>query len=289
MLVKSYAKINLSLKNLGRREDGYHLLDMINVPLELHDVLEIDFSPLYKETYIVCDDVRLMGLRSNICKKALDLLRAKCGFKQHFLIHIHKEIPFAAGLGGGSSNAAALLLALNKKLKLDLSDEELDEIALKVGSDVPFFLRNRAARVTGIGEQIRYISHPKAYHCLLIKPEQGLSTKDVYKICDSFESRAKIDNDQVEMGLKNEEDALIGKYRGNDLFYAAKSLCPAVGDIAVELNKDGYTIFGMSGSGSTMFTLSNDTKKLNASAAKFEKRGYQVILTKTISSSEHVK
>ena len=288
MLIKSHAKINLSLQIKGKREDGYHLLDMVNLPLELHDVLEIDFSPLYKETYIVCDDVRLMGLRSNICKKAVDLLRKKCGFKEHFLIHIHKEIPFAAGLGGGSSNAAALLLALNKKLKLNLSEEELDEIALELGSDVPFFLRNRAARVTGIGENLRFISHPKPYYCLLVKPEQGLSTKDVYTICDSFPKR-DIDNDKVEQGLKNEEDELIGKYRGNDLFYAAKSLCPQVGEIVAELNKMGYTVFGMSGSGSTVFALSHDKKQIEASADKFEKLGHQVILTKTVPSSSHVK
>ena len=284
MYVKSYAKINLSLQIKGNREDGYHLLDMINLPLELHDVLEIDCNPMYKETYIVCDDVRLMGLRSNICKKAVDLLREKYHFKDHFLIHIHKEIPFAAGLGGGSSNAAALLLALNKHLKLKISEEELDEIALKLGSDVPFFLRNRPARITGIGETIRYISSPCSYHCLLIKPQQGLSTKDVYDICDKFERRA-IDNDKVELGLKNEDMELIAKNRGNDLYFPANSLCPEVGEILASLNKDGFPIFGMSGSGSTVFALTRDGKHLHDIVSKYEKRGYTVILTKTMASN----
>ena len=285
MYVKSFAKINLSLQIKGIREDGYHLLDMINLPLELHDVLEIDTNPVYKETYIVCDDVRLMGLRSNICKKAVDLLRAKYHFKDHFLIHIHKEIPFAAGLGGGSSNAAALLLALDKHLKLHMSEEELDEIALQLGSDVPFFLRNRPARITGIGENISYISSPVSYHCLLIKPEQGLSTKDVYSICDKFERR-KIDNDKVELGLKNEDDELICKNRGNDLYFPANSLCPQVGEILAELNKDGFQIFGMSGSGSTVFALTRNGKGLDKLANKYEKRGHTVILTKTVPSGK---
>ena len=283
MFVKSYAKINLSLQNKGVREDGYHELDMINLPLELHDVLEIDYNPVYKETYIVCDDVRLMGLRSNICKKAVDLLRAKYHFKEHFLIHIHKEIPFAAGLGGGSSNAAALLLALNKFLKLNMSPEDMQEIALQLGSDVPFFLSLRPARVTGIGDKLTFISSPVPYHCLLIKPEQGLSTKDVYAIADNFPKR-DIDNDKVELGLKNEDVELIAKNRGNDLFFPAKSLCSEVGDILTSLSQDGFPIIGMSGSGSTMFALSENGKKLREIMPKYERRGYTVILTKTMTS-----
>lgn len=285
MFVKSYAKINLSLQNLGVREDGYHELDMVNLPLELHDVLEIDYNPLYKETYIVCDDVRLMGLRSNICKKMVDLLREKYHFKQHFLIHIHKEIPFAAGLGGGSSNAAALMLALDKYLKLNMSEEDKREIALKVGSDVPFFIFNKPARVKGIGEKLEFISVPVAYHCLLIKPEQGLSTKDVYNICDKFPKR-EINNDKVQLGLKNDDEEMVAKNRGNDLYFAANSLCSEVGDILAELNKDGFTIFGMSGSGSTVFALSKDGKKIKTAANKYEKRNYKVIQTRIIPSSK---
>lgn len=283
MLVKSFAKINLSLQIKGVREDGYHDLDMVNLPLELHDVLDIDFSPLYRETYIVCDDVRLMGLRSNICKRAVDLLRARYHFKEHFLIHIHKEIPFAAGLGGGSSNAAALIVALNNKLKLKISPEEMREIALELGSDVPFFLLNRPARLKGRGEFITPISCPVPYHCLIVKPEQGLSTKDVYAVCDTF-PRRDIDNEAVELGLKNEDEEMIAKHRGNDLYFAAKSLCPAVGEVVGELAKMGFILFGMSGSGSAVFALSKDHKMIREAALKFEKRGYEAIITKTIGS-----
>ena len=118
---------------------------------------------------------------------------------------------------------------------------------------------------------------------MLIKPEQGLSTKDVYNIAENFPKR-DIDNDKVELGLKNEDEEMIAKNRGNDLFFPAKSLCPEVGDILTSLSQDGFLIFGMSGSGSTMFALSQNGKKLREIMPKYERRGYTVILTKTMTS-----
>lgn len=283
MLYKSYAKINLSLQNKGKREDGYHELDMINLPLELHDVVEFDYSPLYRETYITCDDVGLLGTHSNICKKAVDAMRKDHPFKEHFTIHIHKEIPFAAGLGGGSSNAAVTLLFLNKFCKLNLPLDELCRIGATVGSDVPYFLTNKPARVRGLGEIVTPISAPISYYCLLIKPEQGLSTSDVYGICDKFE-HVGIDNDKVELGIRNEDEELISKNMGNDLFRPANSLCPEVGSILSSLQLMGFPISGMSGSGSTVFALSRNAKKIKEAALKYEKKGYEVIVTKTHTS-----
>lgn len=281
MYVKSFAKINVSLQIKGVREDSYHDLDMVNLVLDLHDVLDIDYNPVYKETYIVCDDVRLMGLRSNICKKAVDLLREKYGFKNHFLIHIHKEIPFAAGLGGGSSNAAALILALDKHLKLKMTLEEMDEIAAKLGSDVHFFLRNKAARVTGIGENVEFFPIKESYFCLLVKPEEGLSTKDVYTICDQF-PRENIDNAKVVEGLQNGDLEMVAKARGNDLYPAAASMCPEISMIIADLKADGLPLVGMSGSGSTVYALTKDGKKLHELAHKYSKKGYTAIVTKTL-------
>ena len=284
MMIKSYAKINLSLQITGVREDGYHELDMVNLPLHLHDVVDFDYSPLYRETYITCDNVGLLGTHSNICKKAVDVMRAEHPFKQHFVIHIHKEIPFAAGLGGGSSNAACVLEFLNRFCKLNLSLEELCRIGLKIGSDVPYFLINKPARIKGTGEIVEPISSPTSYHCLLIKPEQGLSTKAVYSICDKFE-RQKIDNDKVVQGIENGDDELVSKNIGNDLFLPANSLCNEVGNILGNLQKDGFALSGMSGSGSTVFALSNNLKKIREAALKYGKKGYEVILTKTFPSS----
>lgn len=280
MIIKSPAKINLALQINGRREDGYHLLRMVNLPLELHDVIEIESLPYYNDTYVTCDEMRLMGLRSNLCTKAVDALRARCGFKNHFIIHIHKEIPFAAGLGGGSSNAAVVLIALNHILKLGLSTEELCEIALPLGSDIPFFIKGQPALAEGIGGDLTAIKPKRSYQCLLVKPEAGLSTKDVYLKCDEFE-RLPIDVDAVVRGLEEGDEELIAKSFGNDLFPASCALLPEVKDIVDTLRKDGFPLSAMSGSGSCCFALSLDNKKIKAEERKLSKLGYDVIVTAT--------
>ena len=280
MNCKAYAKINLSLAIKGVREDGYHLLEMVNLPLELHDSIDVELMPQGYATHVICDDIRLMGLRSNLCTKAVEALKERCGFTRGFLIRIHKNIPFAAGLGGGSSDGAAVLKAVNSILKLGASDEELKEIGLKLGSDIPFFFANKPAIVTGIGEEVKTVSGTKPYYCLLIKPDQGLSTKEVYEKAGTPER--SIDTDAVVSGLKEGDDLKIAKARGNDLFKPACSLLPEVGDIVSTLRQDGFPISAMSGSGSCCFALSKEQKSLKNEAKKFEKRGYNVILTKTI-------
>lgn len=280
MLIKSPAKINLALKICGNRDDGYHELRMVNLLLELHDVLEIDTLPYYRDTHVTCDDMRLVGLRSNLCTKAFNLMREEFGFKNNYMIHIHKEIPFAAGLGGGSSNAAAVLIAINKIQRLGLSVDQLCELGLKLGTDVPFFVRGQAALAEGIGEKLTPIKPRKAFHCLLVKPQAGLSTKEVYQNCDKY-PRLPIDIDQVVTGLQLGDEEMIAKSFGNDLYPASMSLLPEVKTVVDSLKEDGFPIAAMSGSGSCCFALHSDPKKAKLAEKKYLKKGYDVILTKT--------
>ena len=268
MLIKSFAKINLSLQIKGVRPDGYHELEMVNLPLSLHDVIEIDVSPRYANTYIVCDDLALMSMKSNLCTKAVDAMRAHYGFKDNFMIHIHKEIPFAAGLGGGSSNAACVMLGLDKKLKLHAKKEDLVEIGKGLGADVPYFLDPHPALVEGIGEKFTPIEVKKRYFCLLVKPEKGLFTKDVYAKCDEF-PRQIIDTGLVLKGLKEGNDSLIASNRGNDLYLAAE-----IKTIVESLREDGFEIASMSGSGSCCYALTCDQKKAAKAAKKYTKQGH---------------
>ena len=281
MVIKSLAKINLALQINGLREDGYHLLRMVNLLLDLHDVIEIETLPYYNDTYVTCDEMRLLGLRSNLCTRAVDLMRARYGFKNHFMIHIHKEIPFAAGLGGGSSNAAVVILAINKLLKLNLSLDEMCEVALPLGSDIPFFLRGHAAICEGIGENITQIKPKQSYICLLVKPEKGLSTKDVYQRCDEF-PRLPIKIEDVVKGLETGQDDLIASGFGNDLYPASCALLPEVKIVVDTMRKDGFPLSAMSGSGSCCFALTHDMKRAKAEEKKFQKLGYDVILTRTL-------
>ena len=280
MVIKSPAKINLALQINGVREDGYHMLRMVNLLLDLHDIIEIETSPYYHTTHVTCDEMRLVGLRSNLCTKAVDLLRAKFGFKNHFMIRIHKEVPFAAGLGGGSSNAAVVFHALNKILKLGLSVDELCALSLPLGSDIPFFIRGTAALAEGIGNELTPIHPKKSYHCLLVKPEAGLSTKDVYLKVDECD-KLKIDIDAVVDGLEKGDDEKIAANFGNDLYPASTLMLPEVKKVVDTLRADGFPLAAMSGSGSCCFALSTDLKKIKAEEKRFQKLGYDPILTKT--------
>lgn len=281
IVAKSYAKINLSLKIVGKNQEGYHLLEMVNLPLELHDVIEINRDDHANSTHTICDDVALNNHRHNLCTKAVEVMREKYKFKENFLISIHKEIPFAAGLGGGSSNAAAVIKSLATLLKINATKEDLISIGLDIGADVPFFLDNKPAKVTGIGEIVEPIQVKKQYFCLVVKPEEGLSTKAVYEICDNF-GHADIDTESVIRALKEGDDDLLAKSIGNDLYSPAAKLLPEVKTIVDSLKGFGLTISGMSGSGSACFALSTDMKLLKAAYKHFEKDGYIVKLAKVI-------
>lgn len=282
MIIKSYAKINLSLKNKGKRpEDGYHELEMVNLPLDLHDVIEIDRLPFEGDTYITCNDLRLLSVKGNLCTLAFEAMKKKYGFKDSFRIAIHKNIPFAAGLGGGSSNAAAVILALNNILKLRAKPEDLQEIALSLGADVPYFLDPKPMKVTGIGDVMEPISAKKGLLCLVVKPIEGLSTKDVYSICDDFPLE-EISTEDVIGGLKDGDLARIEKARKNNLFPAAKHLLPKVEDIVKKIKDRGFEVAGMSGSGSSCFGLTFDHRLALKAERLFIKEGYVVRLTKIL-------
>ena len=281
MISKSYAKINLSLKVTGKREDGYHLLEMINLPLTLHDIIVFERLPESVGTHIVCDDPGLASLKHNLCLKAFNLMKEKYGFKEHFLIKIHKEIPFAAGLGGGSSNAATVLMGLNKILRLGASEEDLAEVGLKIGADVPFFLKNKPMEVTGIGESMKEIPVKKNWHILLVKPEQGVSTTDVYRICDNF-PRTNVDTALVKEGLAEYDENKIARGIGNDLMAPAESLLPEIGEVYSLLRKFNFPIVSMSGSGSCCFAMSKSESQCKDAYRKLDKMGYIVRLTKIL-------
>ncbi len=281
MIEKSYAKINLSLKVTGIREDGYHELEMVNLPLDLHDVIVFDHDSSYQDTYVICDDPGLSSLSDNLATKAFNLMREKYGFKQNFIINIHKRIPFAAGLGGGSSNAACVISFINKYCKLNRPLSELKELGATLGADVPYFLDPHPSLVSGIGEKIESIPCKKTYYCLLVKPEKGCSTKEVYKISDKSE-RVFVDTENVIKGLATGDDALIAKSIGNDLMPTSVSMVPEIGEIYASLTKDGFSICRMSGSGSTVFALSSDLRKCRLAQRKYEDMGYIVRLCQSM-------
>ena len=279
--VKSHAKINLSLQIVGKNDEGYHLLKMVNLPLKLHDVITVSVSDSLRDTFITCDDPSLVNGHQNLCTKAVAAMRREFKFTENFNIDIHKEIPAAAGLGGGSSNAAATMMAINSILKLNASPEKLAEIGVKLGADIPYFFNPKPALLEGVGEIITPINTKKKYYCLIVKPKKGLSTKDVYGASDSSE-RLSIDTDKVIEGLAVGDDKLIAEGFGNDLYPPAKKILPEVEELVESLKRDGYLLTGMTGSGSAVFALSDDPRKIQASKTKYEKLEYTSIATETM-------
>ena len=282
IVVRSYAKINLCLDITGVREDGYHLLDMVMVPIELHDTLLIEETPRAVDNYITLDDFTIGDSQYNTVSKAIDFFTETKGVKTKFKIDLHKVIPMKAGLGGGSSNAAFTLKAINEYKKLNLSDEELCEEAVKIGADVPFFIKNKPARCLGVGEVVQPISIKNDYFVLIVKPENGCPPKDVYKLSDKVKNWPHGNVDTVVKALEDGDDELLAKSMFNVLEESSIQIVPEINTIKDELKELGLSIVMMSGSGSAVFALSADKKLIKNAFKVMDKKGRHVILTTII-------
>ncbi len=276
--VKSYAKINLSLRIVRKREDGYHELDSIMVPLEMHDSIII--SPLYNsgDNFVTVDDFSNGLIHYNLASASIEALAKEYGFKNKFRVYIHKVVPMQAGLGGGSSNAAFTMKAVNNMLKLKASDEKLIELCTPLGADIPFFVKCVPARCKGIGEEMEPIFIKNNYSVLIVKPNRGCSTKEVFAVADKKEFNP-VDIDAVIQALKEGDDETLANVVGNSLEEAAMTLVPEIKEIKDTLKKAGFKIVLMSGSGSTVFALSTDSSLVKKVGLALEDK-YFVCVTK---------
>jgi len=281
MYTKAYAKINLALNVLGKDADGYHQLDMVNLPLELHDAIEISILPGSSDSFITCDDIEIEDTKYNLISVAIAKAREKYHFKQQFAINVFKEIPISAGLAGGSANAAAVLNAIFQLLKINPTHEEKIELAKSIGADVPFCMFDIPARVSGIGEIVEPIKVKKIYQVLIVKPAKGLSTKNVFAKADEMELTTG-DTDGVLRALEKGDDDLLAKSIHNALEKPSFSMLKEIESIKNMLLADGLKIVQMSGSGSSIIALDQDVKKLAKLEKKYEKLGYDTRLTRTL-------
>lgn len=279
MIVKAPAKINLAIDIGARRNDGYHEVDMVTFPLELHDCLEITELMSGGESYITSDNVLLLCDESNLVTQAFNLLKERYTFKKSFRIEIDKRIPMQAGLAGGSADAAALFRAIIKDRKLNIAGEELTQLALSIGADLPFCLQNIPSRVQGIGEKLTPIKTKLAIGVLLVKPKQGLSTREVYELADTLPPLHADIPALITALESNKPLAEIGGLLKNGLRPAASKLCPEIDIILDKMRSLNFLACEMSGSGSACFALSRDSKQLQHAAKVFQKLGYETIIT----------
>ena len=259
MKISAYAKLNLCLDITGRREDGYHLLDMVMQEIDLFDELEI----VKAEDITVSCDVSLP--KRNTVYVAAEKFFEYTGIKGGAHITLKKHIPEQAGLGGGSSDAAAVISALSSIYDAGLSESALSEIASFVGSDVPFFIKGSSQRVMGIGEIVIPVKNNISCFYVLAKPKKGVSTAEAYKKYHETQND-KINVDAVIAALEKGDIGSFAKNTGNVLQKAALLITNEVAEVLSLLADADHSM--MTGSGSCVFGMYENK---NAAEAAFER------------------
>jgi 4-diphosphocytidyl-2-C-methyl-D-erythritol kinase len=267
LIKKSPAKINLYLEIVGRATNGYHLLDSLMVPIDIFDVITLEKSDqLQLEIKGENAAVLQVNWKKNIIIKAINLLAEKFYLTPNIKITLEKNIPIAAGLGGGSSNAATIILMLNEFYDLHLSKAELLDLGLKLGADVPFFINGKVAFVSGIGEVLKLVK----FNCdnlflLIVNPKKPLSTQEVFL---NFAADFRPQNNQI----KNNQIISTIKNRCNDLQIPAIRIVPEIAIILQEIyQQKNCLVTRMSGSGASCFGVFENIEDLELAYINMQK------------------
>ncbi len=262
MVVRSAAKVNLTLDVLGLRADGYHELRSIVHTIGLWDTIRFDFKNAHGLTFS-CDQSDLQT-DDNLCLKAARLWSQSANRVLDCAIRLEKQIPMGAGLGGGSGNAAATLLVLNRHFDDALSEDQLHYIAAKLGADVPLFLRGGCNLIEGVGEKITSLRSLSGW-ILLLQPHQKLSTPQVFRAWDELHSHTNLAMPDASTHLLNlmQQNATLAQLAmslRNDLTAAAARCGVDVGPALQKLREFGALGATMTGSGSAFYAFF-DTEK----------------------------
>lgn len=248
--IKAPAKINLGLNIISRRPDGYHNLETIFYPIfDLFDVIKITKA---KSFSFRCNIKEIDLDSNNLIIKAKNKLEKYSGKKINVDIYCEKNIPIGAGLGGGSSDAAATLISLNEMFGLNIQYNEMLKIALELGSDVPFFIKSKPSYAGGRGEELEQIDLSINYPILLINPHIHVSTKEAFANITPLKSKHKLVDSFVSEQLNF--DMLNAKVK-NDFEYSIFSKYPLLQEIKERLYEVGARFVLMSGSGSTIYAI----------------------------------
>jgi 4-diphosphocytidyl-2-C-methyl-D-erythritol kinase len=258
LIVRAPAKVNLFLEVLAKRQDGYHEIATLMAAVRLYDQLTFERAPGTK-TRFECDEPQLSTGPENLVMRAVELLRRRTKRPDGVKIRLRKRIPIAAGLGGGSSDAAATLKALNRLWGLGLSTAGLMELGAELGSDVAFFLGGPASWCTGRGEQVAPVSAGQSPWFVLACPAFELSTAEVY-------SRVRVprttqSGNEIREALKEGRVEEVGRRLHNRLQPIAEEVRPAVRELRERLERLGPAGQLVSGSGPTVFALCRDRQE----------------------------
>ena len=280
MRLQAFAKINLGLDVLGKREDGYHEVRMIMQTIRMYDQLDMRKSVepgihlTTNKKYIPVDE-------NNLVWRAAKLMMDTCGIMEGVSIHLHKVIPVAAGMAGGSSDAAATLVGMNRLFHCGLSKEKLMELGVQIGADVPYCVLRGTALAEGIGEKLTVLPPMPDCWILIGKPGISVSTKYVYTTLDLNTETVHPDIDGMKKALEDGNLYGITERMGNVLQDVTIPAYPEVERIKEQMKALGAVNAMMSGSGPTVFGIFDNEEKAQKACQKLRESGscQQVFLT----------
>ena len=280
--VDANAKINLTLDILGKRDDGYHEVSMVMQEISLHDTLHLEEIPAGIELEISGSD--LPADESNLCYRAARLVKDTCNLKAGVRIRLEKRIPVAAGLAGGSTDAAAVFKGMNDLFSLNITEEKLCDLGAELGSDIPFCILGGTMLATGRGELLKRLPDFDGVNVVLAKPRVGVSTAWAYKTYDAGYTGRHPDN-----------EAMIKAIEQGDVSGVSNLLCNVLEGVTIKehviidtykqaMLKAGALCSMMSGSGPTVFGIAPDETVAEAVAAQIKgiDAGAAVFTAKTV-------
>lgn len=279
-IAKSYAKINLTLDVLGKLDTGYHEVKMIMQSVNLFDLIIVDKEP--SRIKISTNKKSIPSNSKNIAYKAAVAFFEATGIRGGAKILIHKNIPVAAGLAGGSGNAAAVLCALNLLYNANLSEQELLEIGLSLGADVPYCILGGTYLAEGIGEKLTKLPDFIGVTVVLVKPPVNISTASIYNKIDSATNLAHPDTDAVVCAIEKKDINSVSHGLSNVMEAVTEKDCSEIVKIREDMMAQGAIGSAMSGSGPTVFGIFPDTKSAKKACDYFSKNYDEVFLTHTI-------
>lgn len=280
--VRAYAKINLTLDVLGRRADGYHSLATVIQTIDLYDTLCLTATD-DNHVQLICTIPELSNIE-NLAVRAAELVRSRLGLVQGVRIELNKHIPTAAGLGGGSSDAAAVLLGLQQWWQLQLSPSDLLDMAASLGSDVPFFLTGGLALCEGRGEHVTPLAPywPISMRwLLLLKPAISVSTASVFRNLTARDYTNGIHSAAVCTALNGDSTPQLEDLY-NGLERSVLESYPEVAKAREDLLQAGAPFVRLSGSGPTLFTAFAELSHTKQAQQQLQIQGYEVFLSRAI-------
>ncbi len=263
IIKKAYAKVNLGLDVIRRREDGYHEVRMIMQTVDLYDILA--FTRREEPGIVVTTDRdELPGDENNLVYKAARLLTETYFIKEGIKIELQKRIPMAAGMAGGSTDAAAVFHGMNEMFELGMSEDEMCTLGVKIGADVPYCIKGGTALAEGIGEMLTRLPDTPGCMVLIAKPNIDVSTKFVYENLHAEKLDCHPDIDGMRAAIEAGDLRGVARRMGNVLETVTVKAYPVIGEIKEAMMKKGAWNALMSGSGPTVFGIFGEEEEARA-------------------------